>query len=279
MLVLFGWAGEWIGVLLVGWILAGVALTSRLGERLVVWWYRGYRPTPAQWDVIDGPWGAALRRCDFGLHRFDLYLQQSGEPNAYSLGRRSVVVTVGLLELTASGRLTPAMVEAVLIHELGHHATRATKHGLFTSWLGAPWRITSHFVLGILIGGHRLRSSPLVIVAISVIVLALAGAIQRDDYGTVAVLCVLAVLGPAASLGESATSRRRERLADAYASAVGVGDHLVSALRVIDPPRLRRRPLRQGLAARHPESGERIAAIWPGAGLCSIQRSVTEAAR
>jgi STE24 endopeptidase len=264
MLVLFGWAGEWAGVLLLGWVLVGVALTSRPGERLVVWWYRGYLPTPAQWEVVDGPWRAALRSRDFDPSRFDLYMREGRNPNAYSLGKRSVIVTVGLLELTASGVLTPPMAEAVLVHELGHHATRAIKHGLFTGGLAAPWRIASRFVLGLVIGGKRHRSGQLAIVTILVLVLAVLQAIRNDRYETASVLCALVVLGFAAPLSDAATSRRCERLADEFAANAGVGDELAAALRIIQGADLRPRSLVDQLLARHPDGQNRRAALGAG---------------
>jgi Zn-dependent protease with chaperone function len=252
MLVLLGWAGEWTGVLLLGWVLIGLALTSRLGERLVVWWCRGYRATPAQGDLIDGPWRAALRRCDFDLRRFDLYVRPGRKPNAYSLGRRSVVVTDGLLKLLIAGRLTPAMAQAVLLHEIGHHVTGATTGGVLTGWLAAPWRIASRFALGFVSGGRLGPRGLRAVVAITVLGTAVVQAVEDGKLGNASLLCALPLLSLTVPLVDGAVSRRCERVADQYAVDAGLGDELRAALHVIEPIGLRRASVAARLNARHP---------------------------
>lgn len=259
MLVLFGWAGEWTGVLLLGWILAGVALTSRIGEPLVVWWYRGYRPTLAQWEAIDGPWRAALHRCDLDPHRFDVYVREGRDPNAYSLGRRSIVVTVGLLELLLTGCLTPAMVAAVFVHELGHRASGATRCSFAVRWWSAPWRLASRFVLGLTFGlmGRRRPPRLLACVVITGAVVAIVQSAEQHEWVVAAVLIALPALGTSVPLLDAAISRRCERVADDYAATAGAGYELSNALSAMRAEQRSAGVLKR-LKAHHPDPGERI---------------------
>ena len=264
MLVLFGWAGKWTGVLMLGWILVGVALTSRLGEPFVVWWYRGCRPTPAQWEVIGGPWRAALHRCESDLCRFDLYLQPRSEPNAYSLGRRSVVVTDGLLRLLTAGRITPAMAEAVFLHEVGHHATGATTAGALTSWLAAPWRFTSQVALGVVVGGRRGHRGVRVVLVIAVLAAAVVQAVEQGKLASATLLCALPLFGIAVPLADAASRRRCECVADQYVVDLGLGDELSAALHVMEPIRLRQASVAARLHASHPPVRVRGNQLPPG---------------
>jgi STE24 endopeptidase len=65
----------------------------------------------------------------------ELYVQTAQVPNAYAAGGRSVAVTSRVLEDHRAGRLSEQQMVAVLVHELGHHATRATRPMLLALWL------------------------------------------------------------------------------------------------------------------------------------------------
>jgi Zn-dependent protease with chaperone function len=70
-------------------------------------------------------------------------------PNAYAAGGRSVAVTSRVLRDYESGRLPDNLLVAVLVHELGHHATGATRPLLLLSGLTAPWRLTTRVLTGL----------------------------------------------------------------------------------------------------------------------------------
>jgi STE24 endopeptidase len=69
-----------------------------------------------------------------------LYVQPARQLNAYAAGGRSVAVTSRGLRDYGAGRLSEDQIVAVLVHELGHHATGATRPMLTATWLAAPWR-------------------------------------------------------------------------------------------------------------------------------------------
>jgi STE24 endopeptidase len=89
----------------------------------------------------------------------DLYVQRSGQPNAYAAGGRSVAVTSRALEDYRAGPLAAEQMVAVLVHELGHHAARATQPMLLAVWLAAPWRMAARLLTG-LAGVLSGRASP-----------------------------------------------------------------------------------------------------------------------
>jgi STE24 endopeptidase len=77
----------------------------------------------------------------------DLCVQRGHRPNAYAAGGRSVAVTAGAVEHLLARRLSEDEIVAVLVHELGHHATRTPRAALVTTWLTAPWRLATRLVL------------------------------------------------------------------------------------------------------------------------------------
>jgi len=65
---------------------------------------------------------------------------------------------------------------AVLVHELGHHATGATRTMLFLSWLTAPWRVARSLLndLSSILAGRQSRRG-----ALFAVVVGLAVAVTR----------------------------------------------------------------------------------------------------
>ena len=63
LLVLFGWLGRWEVIVLTGWLLSGVSVLTRPGERVAVRLGCGFRrPTTAQAVTLAPLWSAALQR-------------------------------------------------------------------------------------------------------------------------------------------------------------------------------------------------------------------------
>src|SRR5664279_4599244 len=78
LVVLFGWLGRWEGVVLTGWLLSGVAVLTRPGERVAVRVGSGFRrPTTAQAVTLAPLWSAALQRCRVDPRDVDLYVQRT----------------------------------------------------------------------------------------------------------------------------------------------------------------------------------------------------------
>lgn len=119
LLVLFGWLGQWEGAVLLGWIASGVAVFSRVGERVAVRAGAGFRrPTRAESALLASAWSTALARCGLTTSEVDLYVQRSRAPNAFAAGGRSVAVTTGVLAKFQARRLGEEYLVAVLTHDL-----------------------------------------------------------------------------------------------------------------------------------------------------------------
>ena len=264
LLVLFGWLGEWEGAVLLGWIGSGAAVFSRVGERVAVRVGAGFRrPTKAQVALLAPAWSSALARAGLAASEVDLYVQRSREPNAFAAGGRSVAVTTGVLAKFQARRLGEEYLVAILTHELGHHATRATKFALVTMWLALPWRFASRLVIGIGLAtvGRRQPLRLLALVVLAGVVVAVVQAVQQRQWAVAVVLSSVAVCAVVCPLADAAVSRRSEYAADRYAADVGVGPQLAGALQVLAGRQPRRVGLVARLLSRHPQVGRRIEAL------------------
>jgi len=264
LIVLFGWLGEWEGVVLLGWIGSGAAVFSRVGERVAVRVGAGFRrPNQAQVALLAPAWAAALARAGLSASEVDLYVQRSREPNAFAAGGRSVAVTTGVLAKFQARRMGEEYLVAVLTHELDHHATRATKFALVTMWLALPWRFVSRLVIGIGLAtvGRRQPLRLLALVVLAGVVVAVVQAVQQRQWAVAVVLSAVAVCAVVCPLLDAAVSRRSEYAADRYAADVGVAPQLAGALQVLVVKQRRRAGLMARLLSRHPEMVWRIEAL------------------
>ena len=265
LLVAFGWMGRWEGLVLLGWLVAGSALCTRVGERAAVRIGCKFRsPTSAcQRQLLEAPWASALSRCGVAVGVVDCYVRHDGGPNACATGARSVAVTAGIVDEFRAGRISERAFQAVLVHELGHHATHATRFSLLISWLTAPWRKAAWFTLGLVHGlfGRRQPSPVVAAIVAAVLGLTIEQAVSRGEWTAVAVIGGIPILGIAVPLIDAAISRASELAADRYAADVGVGVGLAAALWVMHPHPMRRQPWLARLLARHPPVERRIAAL------------------
>jgi STE24 endopeptidase len=264
LLVLFGWLGEWEPVALLAWMASGVAVFSRIGERAAVRVGAGFRrPTRAQSALLAEGWSAALTRCGLSGGEVDLYVQRSRDPNAFAAGGRSVAVTTGVLAKFSAHRTGDEYLVAILTHELGHHATRATKFALVTMWLALPWRFASRLVIGIGLAtvGRRQPLRLLAVVVVAGVVVAVVQAVQQRQWAVAVVLSAVAVCAVVCPLLDAAVSRRSEYAADRYAAGVGLGPQLAAALQILDGAQRRRPRLVARLLGRHPSVARRIAVL------------------
>ena len=264
LLVLFGWTGQWEGPLLLTWIVAGSAAMTRTGERLALRFGAGFRrPTADQAALLDPVWTAALARCGLTRSHVDLCVQRSEDFNAFAAGRRSVAVTTGVLT-RVHARLLPAdHLAAVLVHELGHHATRATKFAVVTMWLAAPWRFVSRLVIGIgLATVGRIQPQRLLpVVVFAGMAIAVVQAERQGEWQVAALLGAIGFCAVACPLADAAVSRRSEYSADRYVAAVGLGSQLAVALKAMSVLSPRRRSLPSRLLSHHPDINRRSTAL------------------
>ena len=263
LVVLFGWLGRWESVVLTGWLLSGVAVLTRPGERVAVRLGSGFRqPTTAQAATLAPLWSAALQRCRVDPRDVDLYVQRTPQPNASANGGRSVAVTTGVVAEFQAHRLAGDVLVGVLAHELGHHATRATRFTLVTVWLAAPWRFACRLLIGVglaMFGRQPRRLLAAVVVA--GVVVAVVQAVQQRQWTVALVLGGVALAAVACPLLDAAVSRRGEFTADRYAAAAGLGPELAAALQTLDRRGSRRRGWTARALAHHPDLDRRVAAL------------------
>jgi len=260
MLVLLGWMGRWEVLVLLVWLAGSVVEMTRVGERIVLRMGCGFhRPNAVQAARLIPLWSRALRRCGIDPADFDLYVRSSNQSNASAGGAHSVAVTTGLLAASRAGRLTDDQLVAVLVRELGHHATLANRYGLVTLWLAAPWRLATRTVVGFASALARPQPSRgLAVVIVAGIAVATGQAVQAKQWSVALVLTGVTVAAVLCPVGDAALSRRSEFDADRYANTSGVGADLASALQILGSRHVRRPGLTSRLLTRHPTIRRRI---------------------
>ena len=245
VLVAFAWLGEFAVLALATWLLCAPLLLSTAAERFVVRHvYRFRRPTGVDEDWLDWLQARVERRCGLEQHRFDWYVHRDDHANAMSVGRRTIAVTSGFLQLLSTRRIGPDQGVAVAMHEVGHHATRGAHYSLLIEWLTWPWQTTYRIVMRLGAGLPFAATAKLlwpVVFAVALINIA------RDQAGppehVIPVLILLGILALAVlvyPIAASAFSRAGEHAADAYACRLGAGPDLATALSQLAPCRANR---------------------------------------
>lgn len=141
VLVTIGGLDPWAaGPILFSWLGCGAVALTRVGERVAVRAAFGFRrPSSVQSALLQPLWRHRCGWPELPPGRSSCTSSVPG-PNAYATGGRSVAVTGWVLEIHRTGRLSPAQVVAVLVDELGHDATGATRPMVIAMWLAAPRR-------------------------------------------------------------------------------------------------------------------------------------------
>jgi STE24 endopeptidase len=238
-------------------------VTTGVGERMTVRAAYGFRqPSARQAAALRPAWATALRVTGTKAGDVELYVQTARMPNAYAAGGRSVAVTTRVLQDHESGRLPEDLLAAVLVHELGHHATGATRPMLLLSWLAAPWRLTTRLLIGLAnsLAGRQPRVRLAVVVAAGLVV-AVVHALQQGQWtvgGALTFVGLAAVLCPVA---HAAINRRSEFDADRFAADHGLERELAAALQVMDDGRRVVRGWAPQLLVSHPTLDQRIDAL------------------
>ncbi len=260
--VVFGALGRWAGLMLLVWVVCGAVLLTRVGERIAVRAACRFRsPSPAQAAALQRPWATALRMTGSAAGDVELYVQTTRMPNAYAAGGRSVAVTSRVVEDYRAGRLSEDQVVAVLVHELGHHATRATRPMLLALWLAMPWRLAARLLtgIGLALSGRQTRRG-LIMVIVAGVAVAVTRALSQGQVLVGGVLAAVALASVVCPLADAAVSRRVEFAADRFAADHGLAPQLVAALSALDDARGGPGwPAR--LLASHPTTSQRIHAL------------------
>jgi len=186
--------GGWGAVVALVWLLAGLAILTRMGERAAVRAFLRYHPAPGTWLAADVA-GLAPGR------RIEVYVAP-GLSGVFSVGGHTIAAgarSVGSGTRTAA--LHADVVEAV--SDLGQWRTRVQ---LAMLWWAAPW-LASMWVLGSLLGPRLMAF--LRVVAPVFLVMAVLVSLGRGDWAAAGLGCVIlldAIL--------SRVARRRHRYQD-----------------------------------------------------------------
>lgn len=260
-LVLTAALGRWQGPALLLWLGVGGLVSTPPGERLAVRLALGFRPLSApQRQLLEPVSEAALARCGLVPGAVDWYVQPGRQPNACIVGRRTVAVTQGAVDSFLAARLPADLFAAVLIHELGHHATRAGRYRLAANWYAAPGRLAFRLVVFLAVlacGGRRPGRVTWLVVAVGGAV-AIVQTAQQRQWLSVAILSAVAFALAVTPLLDGLVSRGSEHAADRYAVSVGAGPDLARALQVMTAPSASRRGVAVRLLDRHPGLDDRL---------------------
>ncbi|MFI5620867.1 M48 family metalloprotease [Streptomyces sp. NPDC051567] len=221
---------SWLPVLL--WTLSGALVFHRPSERLLARHLHGLQhPLPDELAVLTPVWREVTARAGVDGSRYELWIENSGHPNASAAAGHLVGVTRYAVE-----RLPRSQLAAVLAHELGHHTGGHAWSGLLGWWYGLPGRAlwwfllrAAHLVLrSARPSAGRRRSGPALLVL-------LAGILLTALAGWFAVRAVAALYGlPLVLIGlpcaMAALRRRAELRADAHAAALGFAPGLARML-------------------------------------------------
>lgn len=264
LLLLAGGAlGRWAALFPLAWAACATLLMSRLGERLTVGaTCRFHRPSPWETAALQPAWTAALRVTGTDAGTVELYVQPARVANAYAAGRRSVAVTSRIVEDYELSRLTRAQLVAVLVHELGHHATGATRSMLLVWWFAAPGRLATSLLTGLArsLAAHQPRSGQ-VMVMVAGMTVAETRALQQGQWMIGGVLLFVGLSAALCPLASAAVSRQAEFAADRFAGTHGLALELAAALRATDVEGCAASAWPRRLLASHPASEQRIRAL------------------
>lgn len=266
MLVLTAGLGGWQAPALLAWLSVPVLTSARLGERAAVRLvFRFRRLTQRELGVLEPVLQATLARCGLAPQAVDWRVQPGRQRSACAAGRRTVAVTEGALRDFLAGRLPGDLFAAVLVHELGHHATRASRLGLATGWLALPGRLAFRLVLALaaLAGGARRLGPATALVAGAGGAVAVVQAVQRGQWLSAGILSAVAASLVLTPVLDAVISRASEHAADRYAASVGAGPDLARALTVLGGTGSRR-TFGERLVDRHPAVADRVARLSDG---------------
>lgn len=182
-----------------------------------------------------------------------LYMSDDRSPNAFALGRHTVCITRGLLDLTDNE------IKGILGHEFGHLAHKDTDTllaitigNLIVSIIFVVWRFIFNFIarfVNFSIGLASRTIAPII-----------AGFITRVfiDFLLVMAMKLWTKLGVLICM---ASSRANEYLADKYSFELGFGDNLCNALRKLSNLSVSADGIWAALSSSHPPMDERISRL------------------
>lgn len=209
------WLGIFLGLV---WLASGALMFHRPTERVVAkLLYKVRRPTGAELAKLQPLWDEVARRAGLDGSRYDLWIEDSDEVNAFGAAGHIVGVTRHSLH-----RLPPDQLSAVLAHELGHHINGHAWSGLLGVYYSLPARIvmvTVKYVVifaVVLVAEFAILGAVIVVLLIGIFAIAVA-----FTFPPALALLAIPLLRPWAS-------RRGELRADRFAGEIGYGPLLIA---------------------------------------------------
>ncbi|WP_369377043.1 M48 family metalloprotease [Streptomyces sp. cg36] len=255
----------WILALL--WVLSGALVFHRPTEDFFARHLLGLRrPMPWETARLAPVWREVTARAGVDGSRYELWIENSQDLNAYAAAGHIVGVTRYALE-----QLPSAQLAAVLAHELGHHTGGHAWSSLLGYWYALPgriaWRTVREVVLFVITFASRL--SWLATTVLLAVIGTVAVATVAELYGTPLLLPTLPYL-------MAAVGRRSELRADEYAAVHGFGPKLAEVLQMLHSadqqtllsatplgsPKTRTGPLSR-LLSDHPDYPTRLLRLQP----------------
>ncbi|MFF9347991.1 M48 family metalloprotease [Streptomyces sp. NPDC014734] len=254
----------WLPALL--WLVSGTLVFHRPTEDLLARYHLGLqRPTPCEATRLEPVWREVTALAGVDGTRYQLWIEESDDLNAYAAAGHIVGVTRFALE-----QLPSAQLAAVLAHELGHHTGGHAWSSLLGHWYGLPgrgvWRVLRATARHLITPARC--AVYLTLGALLLAVGGLASATMAVLYG----LPLLLVL----PYFSAAWDRRAELRADHHAAALGFAPQLADVLQTMHANEVRarqttstavkgkgRRPAPVRLLASHPDVPTRLHHLRP----------------
>ncbi|MER6217104.1 M48 family metalloprotease [Streptomyces sp. NPDC001674] len=248
-------------VFIIAWLASGALMFHRPTERaLARMMFKVREPTAAELARLRPIWDEVTRQAGVDGSRYDLWVEDSTEVNAFAAAGHIVSVT-----RTSLNGLPPENLAAVLAHELGHHVGGHAWSGLLGVWYAAPARLVMGIVKLIMRGIFSVAAEGTSCVAaiLTLVIFAIGITFALTFPPALALLAVPFLLAWA--------GRRGELRADRFAAEIGYGPQLHASFTVLqeggrhggaDDGRAQQGLLIR-LMATHPPMHERIRALDP----------------
>jgi len=173
-----------------------------------------------------------LCRAGLGPPLVDLRVAQSRAIAAIGVGRRTVVVSTGLIEAVALGELPARQAAAVLAHAAVLVRDGLTRADLLIGCVAAPWRALQALVHGICGVGRQFPAARVAWrLRVVVVTIAVVQTVQAGHVGIAVTTAAIGALSYALPVWERQWRDLLVRAGDAGVLRAGLGDGLVAFLR------------------------------------------------
>lgn len=234
-----------MGVTILTMIVLGVIGLTPLGEKFFRRLNGAREPIKKESGAIEPIFSRVVEQCGFKRNQFDLCVIDDMMPNAFALGRRTVAMTRGAMQLPEDEQ------EGIFAHELGHMQFKDSIRGMVFYMITGAGQVMLVILNRLGAGLSRLGGIPFVGLFV-----ALFGLFLNWITVLVSFLIMLPLF-----IGEKFGSRLQEYRADKFALDSGHGQGLVNFLYRLMDVDTKASGVMAVLMRSHPVSGERIKRI------------------